>query len=97
MAVTGLSLLIPTATCEWLEAMSTDLEGLHEGPEKDSDGVALPQQLDESGGSEELQEAHVDGVQRLPMTMHKTMYYYRIRNEASAVNVWQPVVPAGPR
>lgn len=36
------------------------LEGLDEGPEKDADGVALPQQLDEAGGSEEPQETQVD-------------------------------------
>lgn len=40
----------------------TNLEGLHKGPEQDADGVALTQQLDESRGSEELQEAHVEAT-----------------------------------
>ena len=59
------------------EATSTHLEGLHKGPEKDPDGVALPQELDEPGGSEELQEAHVDAVQRLPRTMYKACVIVR--------------------
>lgn len=42
-----------------------DLEGLHKGPEQDADSVALPQQLDQPGCSEKLQETHVDGVHRL--------------------------------
>lgn len=36
------------------------LEGLHEGPQQDADGVALPQQLDETSRSEQSQEAQVD-------------------------------------
>lgn len=36
------------------------LEGLNEGPQQDSDSVALPQQLDETSCSEEPQEAQVD-------------------------------------
>ncbi len=39
-----------------------DLEGLHESPEQDPDGVALSQQLDEPGGPEETQKADVDEV-----------------------------------
>lgn len=42
-----------------------DLERLYEGPQQDTDGVALPQQLDQASRSEKLQEAHVDGVHRL--------------------------------
>lgn len=38
------------------------LEGLHEGPEQDADGVALAQQLDEPRGAEQPQEAEVDEV-----------------------------------
>lgn len=41
--------------CLW-----SHLEGLNEGPQKDADGVSLPQQLDEAGGSEEPQETQVD-------------------------------------
>ena len=58
----------------WLEATSTDLEGLNKGPEKDPDGVALPQELDESGSSKELQEAHVDAVQGLPRSIYKHVF-----------------------
>lgn len=38
------------------------LEGLDEGPEQDADGVALAEQLDESGSTEEAEEAQVDEV-----------------------------------
>lgn len=38
---------------------------MYEGPQQDTDGVALPQQLDQASRSEKLQEAHVDGVHRL--------------------------------
>lgn len=48
-----------------LKTRSGDLEGLHKGPQQDADGVALPQQLDQPGRSEKLQETHVDGVHRL--------------------------------
>lgn len=43
------------------------LEGLHERPEQDADGVTLAQQLDEPSSPEELQEAHVEaaGVHQL--------------------------------
>lgn len=48
------------------------LEGLHEGPEQDADGVALAQQLDEPGSAEETQKAEVDevvlGGQGCPLT-----------------------------
>lgn len=40
-------------------------EGLHEGPEENADCVALPEQLDEASGSKQLQEAHVESVDRL--------------------------------
>ena len=43
----------------------SDLERLHEGPQQNTDGVTLSQQLDQPGRSEELQETHVDGVHRL--------------------------------
>lgn len=43
----------------------SDLEGLHKGPQQNTDGVTLPQQLDQPGCSEKLQETHVDGVHRL--------------------------------
>ena len=38
------------------------LERLHERPQQDPDRLALPQQLDEAGGAEQPQEAHVDEV-----------------------------------
>ena len=38
------------------------LEGLYECPEEDPDGVSLPQQLDQSGGPEQTEEAHVEEV-----------------------------------
>lgn len=40
-------------------------EGLHKRPEENADGVALSQQLDEASGSKQLQEAHVESVDRL--------------------------------
>lgn len=40
--------------------MLAHLEGLNEGPQEDADGVALPQQLDETSCSEQPQEAQVD-------------------------------------
>lgn len=36
------------------------LKRLDKGPEQDTDGVALPQELDESGSSEQPQETKVD-------------------------------------
>lgn len=39
-----------------------DLEGLYKGPEQDSYGVALPQQFDQSGSPEQLQETHIECV-----------------------------------
>ena len=38
------------------------LERLHEGPEEDADGVALPQQLHQAGSSEQTEKADVDEV-----------------------------------
>lgn len=38
------------------------LERLHEGPEKNADGVTLPEEFDEPGCSEEAEEAQVDEV-----------------------------------
>lgn len=38
------------------------LEGLHKGPEKNSDGVTLTEEFDEPGSSEEAEEAQVDEV-----------------------------------
>lgn len=38
------------------------LEGLHEGPEENADGVTLPEEFDESGGTEETEKAQVDEV-----------------------------------
>lgn len=40
-------------------------EGLHKSPEENADCVALPKQLDEASGSKQLQEAHVESVDRL--------------------------------
>lgn len=39
-----------------------DLKGLYEGPEQDSYCVALPQQLDQPGSPEQLQETHIERV-----------------------------------
>lgn len=41
------------------------LEGLNEGPQQDSDGVALPQQFDQTSSSEQLQETHVERIDAL--------------------------------
>lgn len=38
------------------------LEGLDKGPEQDADGVALAEQLDKPGSTEEAEEAKVDEV-----------------------------------
>lgn len=43
----------------------SDLEGLYEGPQQDTNSVTLSQQLDQPGCSEEFQETHVNGVHRL--------------------------------
>ena len=40
-------------------------KGLDEGPQENPDRVALSQQLDEPGCSEQLQEAHVELIDRL--------------------------------
>lgn len=45
----------------WLAAQA-HLEGLHKGPEKNSDGVTLTEELDESGSSEEAEETQIDEV-----------------------------------
>ena len=37
-------------------------ERLHEGPQQDADGVALPQQLDQPRRAEQPQETHVEEV-----------------------------------
>lgn len=42
--------------------MAEYLEGLDEGPQQDSDGLSLPEQLDETSCSEQPQEAQVDEV-----------------------------------
>ena len=39
-----------------------DLKTLHEGPEENPDGVALSQQLDQPGCSEQSEEANVEKV-----------------------------------
>lgn len=38
------------------------LEWLNKGPEEDADGVTLPKQFDQTSGTKQLQEAHVDRV-----------------------------------
>ena len=40
----------------------SNLERLHECPQEDPDGVALPEQLDEAGSSEQTEEPNVDEV-----------------------------------
>lgn len=49
-----------------------DLERLYKGPQQNTDGVTLSQQLDQPGRTEKLQETHVDGVHRLGQA-HKWM------------------------
>ena len=39
-----------------------NLKTLDEGPEENPDGVALPQQLDQSRGSEQPEEANIEEV-----------------------------------
>lgn len=39
--------------------MITYLEGLHKCPKQDADGVTLPEEFDETGRSEQPQEAQV--------------------------------------
>lgn len=39
---------------------STNLKRLNKGPQQDTDGVALPQKLDESSSSKQPQKAKVD-------------------------------------
>lgn len=43
-------------------ASGAHLEGLHKGPEKDSDGVTLSEEFDEPGSSEEAEKTQVDEV-----------------------------------
>ena len=38
------------------------LEGLDEGPQKNANGVALPQKLDQTGGTKQPQEANIDKI-----------------------------------
>ena len=38
------------------------LEGLDEGPQKNSDGVALPQEFDQPSGTKQPQEADIDEI-----------------------------------
>lgn len=38
---------------------------MYEGPQQNTDGVTLSQQLDQPGCTEKLQETHVDGVHGL--------------------------------
>lgn len=38
------------------------LEGLHERPEENADGVTLAEKFDESGSTEEAEKAQVDEV-----------------------------------
>lgn len=43
-------------------ASGAHLEGLHKGPEEDSDGVTLSEEFDEPGSSEEAEKTQVDEV-----------------------------------
>lgn len=43
-----------------MDKLFAHLEGLDECPQQDADGVALPEQLDETSRSEQSQEAQVD-------------------------------------
>lgn len=59
---------ITESNCRERKYKASDLEWLHKGPEQNANGVALPQQLDQPGSSEKLQETHIDGVQWLGQT-----------------------------
>lgn len=41
------------------------LEGLDESPQENADGVTLSEQFDQASGSEQLQETHVELINRL--------------------------------
>lgn len=41
------------------------LEGLDEGPQKNADGVTLSEQFDQTSSSEQLQETHVERINKL--------------------------------
>lgn len=64
----------------------SDLERLNEGPQQNTDGVTLSEQLDQPGRSEKLQETHVDGVHRLGQTC-KRMERGRHETEGGRVRV----------
>jgi hypothetical protein len=42
--------------------LPTDLKRLNKGPEQNSNGVALTQELDETGSPEQSQESNVDEI-----------------------------------
>lgn len=64
---------------EETRALLTHLEGLHERPEQDADGVTLAQQLDEPSSPEKLQEAHVEAA-----GVHQLGGDERVKREAGA-------------
>lgn len=53
----------------------THLEGLNKGPQQDADGVALPQQFDESSRSEQPQETQVYHLVLGKKNMDSIRYY----------------------
>lgn len=50
------------------------LEGLHEGPQENPDGVTLPQQFDQTGSSEKFQKTHVDRINKLEKGQENSIY-----------------------
>jgi len=55
-----------------VKTMESYFQRLDERPEQDADRVALPQQLYESSGSEQPQEAETDEV----VLIHKTYHHH---------------------
>lgn len=52
----------PDQQQEWRLRLRAHLEGLHEGPEENADGVTLSEEFDESGSTEEAEKAQVDEI-----------------------------------
>lgn len=65
LANSTVSICATILTLRILAVYSAYLEGLDESPEEDSDGVALPQELNEPGCTKQLQETHIKRVDRL--------------------------------
>lgn len=51
-------------------------EGLHEGPQKDPDGVTLSQQFDQTSSPEQFQETHVECIDKLAKEQEYSIHVY---------------------